>query len=344
MSQVEIRSKKPVKSKNNRGGDTKAALLLLPSFLLVCVFVYVFIAYTVGVSLAKNWMPGMPDMSQGKNPFGTYEALFQNPRFQSDLRNSLIFTILFLLATVIAGFFIALAVHNMGRSKGFFRSVFLLPYALSFIVTGTVWRWLFNPDSGVNLFLKYSGVADMYHNLTGQVLRPEWLTSADTVGDVSVLLAKIIPGGDFIQIQLGIPLALIPVVIATSWQLLGFAMAMFLAGLVSIPDELREASMMDGATGPRYYRSIALPMLAPVAITTLVILTHVALKIFDLIYAMSGSGIGFSTDMPGIFVFESMYKALKYNTGAAASIVMLVIVSIIVVPYLIRSNRETKGH
>jgi glucose/mannose transport system permease protein len=164
------------------------------------------------------------------------------------------------------------------------------------------------------------------------------------VGDVSALLEKIIPGGTFIQVQMGIPLALIPVVIATAWQLLGFAMAMFLAGLVSIPDELREASMMDGAKGSRYYRSIALPMLAPIAITTLVILTHVALKIFDLIYAMSGSGIGFATDMPGIFVYESMYKALKYNTGAAASIVMLAIVCVIVVPYLIRTNKETKGH
>jgi glucose/mannose transport system permease protein len=342
MSQVRGKSYPPVKRKK-RGGDTKAALLLLPSFLIVSVFIYVFITYTIGVSLAENWMPAKPSMAQGPDPFATYKNLFENPRFQSDLRNSFIFTVLFLLLTVIAGFFIALAVHNMGRTKGFFRGVFLLPYALSFIVTGVVWRWLFNPDSGVNLFLKYSGVASAYKSITGEELRPEWLTSATTVGDVSALLEKIIPGGQYIQVEMGIPLALIPVVIATSWQLLGFAMAMFLAGLVSIPEELREASMMDGATGSRYYRSIAVPMLAPIAITTLVILTHVALKIFDLIYAMSGSGIGFATDMPGIFVYESMYKALKYNTGAAASIVMLIIVCIVVVPYLVHSNRESKG-
>lgn len=343
MSQVKTSSNPPIKRKR-RGGDKKAALLLLPSFLIVSVFVYVFITYTIGVSLAENWMPAKPSMARGEDPFATYKNLFLNPRFQSDLRNSFIFTLLFLLVTVIAGFFIALAVHNMGRSKGFFRGVFLLPYALSFIVTGVVWRWLFNPDSGMNLFLQYSGVAAAYKSIRGEELRPEWLTSATTLGDVSALLEKIIPGGTFIQVQMGIPLALIPVIIATSWQLLGFAMAMFLAGLVSIPDELREASMMDGAKGSRYYRSIALPMLAPISITTLVILTHVALKIFDLIYAMAGSGIGFATDMPGIFVYESMYKALKYNTGAAASIVMLAIVCVIVVPYLIHSNKETKGH
>lgn len=330
--------------RKKRGGDVKAALLLLPSFLIVSVFVYLFITYTIGVSLAENWMPAKPNMARGEDPSATYKKLFLNPRFQSDLRNSFIFTFLFLLVTVVAGFFIALAVHNMGRSKGFLRGVFLLPYALSFIVTGVVWRWLFNPDSGVNLFLKYSGVAAAYKSIKGEELRPEWLTSATTLGDVSALLEKIIPGGQFIQVEMGIPLALIPVVIATAWQLMGFAMAMFLAGLVSIPDELREASMMDGAKGSRYYRSIALPMLAPIAITTLVILTHVALKIFDLIYAMSGSGIGFATDMPGIFVYESMYKAQKYNTGAAASIVMLAIVCVIVVPYLIHTNKETKGH
>jgi len=315
MSQVRGKSNPPVKRKK-RGGDVKAAILLLPSFLIVSVFVYVFISYTIGVSLAENWMPAKASMAQGPDPFATYKNLFENPRFQSDLRNSFIFTVL---------------------------GVFLLPYALSFIVTGVVWRWLFNPDSGVNLFLKYSGVASAYKSIKGEELRPEWLTSATTVGDVSALLEKIIPGGQYIQVEMGIPLALIPVVIATAWQLMGFAMAMFLAGLVSIPDELREASMMDGATGSRYYRSIAVPMLAPIAITTLVILTHVALKIFDLIYAMSGSGVGFATDMPGIFVYESMYKALKYNTGAAASIVMLIIVCIIVVPYLIHSNRESKG-
>ena len=120
MSQVRENSNPPVKRKK-RGGDVKAAILLLPSFLIVSVFVYVFISYTIGVSLAENWMPAKASMAQGPDPFATYKNLFENPRFQSDLRNSFIFTILFLLVTVLAGFFIALAVHNMGRTKGFFR-------------------------------------------------------------------------------------------------------------------------------------------------------------------------------------------------------------------------------
>jgi glucose/mannose transport system permease protein len=115
-------------------------------------------------------------------------------------------------------------------------------------------------------------------------------------------------------------------------------MAMFLAGLASIPEEVREASVMDGASGVRYQRSVVIPLMRPFALTTAVILTHVALKMFDLIYAMSGSGIGFATDMPGIFVFETMFHALDYNIGSAAAVVMLLLVCLVVIPYLATSK------
>jgi len=154
------------------------------------------------------------------------------------------------------------------------------------------------------------------------------------------MLNKVIPGGDFIQVQLGIPLALMAVVLAAAWQLMGFSMAMFLAGLSSVPNEILEAAQLDGATGLRYYRSIVIPLMKPFAVTVVVILTHVAFKMFDLIYAMSGSGIGFATDMPGIFVYETIYKALQPNIGAAAAIVMLFMVCVVVVPYLVRTGRR----
>jgi len=141
---------------------------------------------------------------------------------------------------------------------------------------------------------------------------------------------------------MGIPLALLPVIFAAAWQLCGFAMAMFLAGLTSIPHELREAAAIDRASGFRYYRSIALPSLIPMGITTVVILTSTSLKIFDLIYAMSGSGVGFSTDMPGIYVYETMYKALRYPLGAAASVFMLIGVCIVVLPYLLKFSKANE--
>jgi glucose/mannose transport system permease protein len=134
--------------------------------------------------------------------------------------------------------------------------------------------------------------------------------------------------------------AMIPVAIAASWQLSGFAMAMFLAGLGTISPEVREAAALDGATDWRLYKDIIIPLLNPITISVLVILTHVSLKIFDLIYAMSGKGPGFATDVPGIFVYEMIFRAQRYNLGAAAAIVMLVAVAIVIVPYLARQLKS----
>lgn len=319
-----------------------AALAIMPSFILVFVFVYVFIAYTIRVTLSDNWKPATQDFTMAKPWYATYSSLINSGRFQADIRNTLIFTVFFLVISIFAGLLLAIAVSNMNRSKVFFRNLFIMPYAVSFIVTGVVWRWIFNPISGVNLLFKYAGISSIYQHTFGVPLSPQWMTSATITGNVNSLLEHIIPGGTFLQVQMGIPLAILPVIFAASWQLCGFAMAMFLAGLSSIPHELREAAAIDRASGFRYYRSIAIPSLIPMGVTTLVILTSVSLKIFDLIYAMSGSGIAFSTDMPGIFVYESMYKALNYPLGAAASIFMLITVCIVVLPYLLRFNKGSE--
>lgn len=320
-----------------------APFLLLPSFLIVSLFVYVFVGYTVGVSLAKNWRPAAPDFTMNNPPLKSYQRLAKVPRFQADIRNTIVFTILFLIVAVAAGLLLALLVHRVLRARGFFRSLFLLPYALSFIVTGVVWRWLFNPVSGLNLLLRTSGVASAYQATTGSELQPDWVSSPTVLGDISGLLERIVPGGQFIQVKMGIPLALIAVVIAASWQLMGFAMAMFLAGLASIPEDLHEAASLDGASGWRYYRSIALPLLKPMGVTAIVLLTHIAIKMFDLVYSMSGSGVGFATDMPGVFVYETMYKSLQPDVGSAAAIVMFILVCIVVVPYLVARAKEY-GH
>jgi glucose/mannose transport system permease protein len=299
--------------------------VLAPSLLLMSVFVYGFIGYTVRVSLSK-WQGIAPTLEVQKPLGSTYQDLIQTPRFQADLRNVVIFTVLFLILAIIAGLVLALLVHDTLVGRGIFRSIFLFPYALSFIVTGVVWRWIFTPSTGANLILDALGIDH----------KPKWITDPAVAGDVSSSLEKVIPGGDFIQIKLGIPLAIIPIVIAASWQLAGFAMANFLAALGALPPELREAASQDGASWWQYQRHIALPLLWPMMIAVGIILAHVSLKSFDLVYAMSGQGPGFATDVPGIFVFEQTFRALRWNTGAAASVVMFVLVAAIVLPYLHR--------
>jgi glucose/mannose transport system permease protein len=306
-------------------------IVLGPVLTLLGVFVYGFIAYSMRVSLS-NWQGLNRDLSV-RHPVGkTYDDLLRTPRFQADLRNIFAFTGLFLFLAVLTGLVLALLVHHAMAARGMFRSIFLFPYALSFIVTGVVWRWIFTPSAGANLLLSAVGIQ----------AKPKWITDPTVVGDVSGALNNVIPGGDFIQVKLGIPLALIPVVIAASWQLGGFAMATFLAALSALPPELREASSLDGASTRQHYRHVALPLLWPTAVVLFVILGHVSLKSFDLVYAMVGQGPGFATDVPGIFVFDTTFRALKYNTGAAASVVMLILVATVIVPYLYRSS--VKGH
>jgi glucose/mannose transport system permease protein len=306
-------------------------LVLGPTLLVSGVFVYGFIAYSARVSVSQ-WSGLLPDLTPADPLWSVYESLFQTPRFQADLRNIVVFTVLFLALSVAIGLVLAILVHQTLVARGLFRSVFLLPYAFSFIVTGVVWRWIFTPSTGANLLLSGLGIET----------QPGWITDPTVVGDVSGALAAVVPGADGIQIQLGIPLAIIPVVIAASWQLGGFAMANFLAALSTVPRELHEAAQIDGASTTQYYLRIVLPWLRPMIVVVLVILGHVALKSFDLVYAMVGQGPGFATDVPGLFVFDTTFRAGEYNTGAAASIVMFVLVAAIILPYLHRSY--VRGH
>ena len=315
-------------------------LILGPSLVGLFIFVYGFIGATVWVSLS-NWGTARIDWSI-RHPFGTtYEKLFQQQRFQTDLRNTLFFTVMFLLAAVGGGLTLAILLDRKVFGNSIFRNIFLFPYALSFITTGVSWRWIFNPSTGINLLFEQTGLNGLLGHLGIGPLAPAWLTNAAVVGQVNHGLGRIWPWtSTHIHTQLGLPLALIPVTIAAAWQLSGFAMAMYLAGMGTIPAEVREAAELDGASTYQVYRHIIIPMLRPITVSVMIILGHVSLKIFDLIYSMSGKGPGFATDVPGIFVFDKTFGGLQYNLGAAASIVMLLLVSLVIVPYLIRQLKE----
>src|SRR5690606_34706477 len=260
-------------------------LLLSPSLLAIIIFVYGFIGMTIWVSFS-NWSSASMDLSLAEEPFRTYQRLFEMSRFQIDLRNTFVFTLFFLVISVIAGLVLAILLDQSVFGRSVFRNIFLFPYALSFIVTGIAWRWVFNPETGINLLLDSLGLNWLLDRLGLPEFWPPWLPTPDVVGD----LGAVIPGLGGVKIPLGIPLAMIPVVIAAVWQLSGFAMAMYLAGLGTISHEIREAAMLDGASTWRIYRDIIIPILRPITISILIILGHVSLKISDLISAMSRTG------------------------------------------------------
>ena len=314
-------------------------MLLAPSAVAIFIFVYGFIGYTFYVSLT-NWKSAKPDMSI-RQPVGTmYGDLFAQTRFQIDLRNTVVFTIAFLVMGALGGLGLAILLDRQIRGSGFFRSVFLFPYALSFITTGVAWSWIFNPETGVNLLINATGINDVLAAFGAGPLKPGWITDPAVVWQLNQPLAAIFPPAGDWSLKLGIPIAILPVALAAAWQLSGFAMAMYLAGLGTISHEVREAASLDGAADFRLYKDIIIPLLNPITVSILIIFTHVSLKIFDLVFAMSGKGPGFATDVPGIFVYEMIFRAQRYNLGAAASIVMLVGVSLVIVPYLARQLKS----
>lgn len=313
-------------------------MMLLPSFGAILIFVYAFIGYTFYVSLS-NWRTLKRDLTLRDPLFQTYEDLFKMPRWQYDLRNTVVFTVMFIAAAIIIGLTLAVLLdyHREKMASSFFRNVYLFPYALSFVVTGVAWRWIFNPETGVNLFFNIFGINDVLD----KPLKPGWTTDPKIWLVVNDSLEKVWPAsGDFLRAQLGIPVALIPVAIAATWQLSGFVMAMYTGGMSTIPTEIREAARIDGCNDFQVYWYIIVPLTRPITVSTVIILLHVSLKIFDLVFTMAGVGPGFATDMPAIFVFEQMFKATKYNLASAASIVMLILAALVIIPYLVHSLRK----
>jgi glucose/mannose transport system permease protein len=294
----------------------QSLLLITPSIFFIAIFVYGFIGWTGWVSVS-NWNGIAPDFSFAG--LDHYRFLFQDFRFQSDLRNTLIFTILFITSCTILGLLLATLLEQKIRTESFFRNIFIFPMSLSFIVTGVVWQWIFNPTTGINLFLKKWGVSDPPLWYVNTKVLPEWMIG---------------------QIKFGLPLALIAVIIAAVWQLSGFAMAMFLAGMRAIPEELREAAQVDGASEWQIFRQVTLPQLRPIIVSVMIILAHISLKIYDLIAAMTGPGAGFVTDMPGVYMVETTFKGNHYAQGAAIAIFMLVAISLFIIPYLIQNARK----
>ncbi len=283
-----------------------AFLIVSPSILAVAIFVYGFIAWTTRVSLSA-WRGMIPDYTfVGIKNY--IELFVNNFRFSIDIRNTIMFTVIFVVGTLLLGLASALLLDQSLKGEGFFRSLFIFPMAISYIVTGVVWRWLMNPAQGSRI----SGLNLLFHSLG-----LDFLNSSYTATPVW-----------------GMAFIAIPAI----WQLSGYTMAMYLAGLRAIPDELREAARVDGANEFEIFRYIILPLLRPVTLSAMIILGHMSLKTFDLVIAVAGKQL--ALDMPSINMWQTTFDAHLYGSGAAISILLLISTAVLIIPYLIFSLRK----
>lgn len=323
-----------------------AFLFILPSLLAILIFVYGFIGWTAWASLLK-W-DNIALIAKGslfpKVPFTKLDnyirLLSTDQRFQIDLRNTVIFTITFILACLILGLILAVLLDQKVKGEGIFRSIYLFPMAVSFIVTGVVWRWVLNPGTVTSGAV---GINQLFEKIGLPFLKSAWYTNPKILyiqpaSSTGTFLSNI--GLGFLTTpNFGISLAILSVVLAATWQMSGYTMALYLAGLRGIPEELREAARVDGANELQVYRHIILPLLQPITLSAVIILGHISLKIFDLVSAMTGPGPAFATDVPAYYMFDTVFRGNHFARGAAIAIILLLSVAVLVVPYLTYSMK-----
>jgi glucose/mannose transport system permease protein len=279
-----------------------AVLVLSPSILAVAVFIYSFIGWTFWISTV-NWNEALPnyDFVGLRN----WTMMLSSQRFQTDIRNLLMYAAGFMFQCIVFGFLLAALLDQHIKGESIFRTIYIFPFAVSIIVTGVAWRWVMRPDSGLNLLLEYVGL---------EALKSQWY-SHPTLGIAFIT-------------------------IAASWQFMGYIMALYLAGLRGIPQEVREAALIDGCNTINLYRRIIIPMLSGVTFTAIVLTGMGAIRAFDIVAAMSGSGQAYSTDTLAFHMFEQTFLADRYALSAVIGSVMIIISSLLVIPYIISTRKE----
>jgi glucose/mannose transport system permease protein len=284
-------------------------LLLSPSLILLAVFVYGLIGWTINLSL-QNKHNALP--SKGYVGLDNYTNLFTNDindRFVHSLKNLGVFTVVFIGGALLLGLLWSLLLERGARAEGFFRTIYLFPMAVSFVASGVVWRWLMNSGTGSDA----GGINAIFGGLGLHFLENKWWTDPNW----------------------GMAAMAMPAI----WQLSGYMMALFIAGFRGIPNELREAAVVDGASTYQLYRRVLFPQLTPVALSAFIIAGHMSMKMFDLI--MSVSGPQYLTEVPSVYVWQTLLTRDEAK-AAAISIFLLFVVALVIVPYLVYINRAEK--
>jgi len=361
----------------------KAVFTLLPSIILIGIFVYGFIGNTFWISLT-DW-GGVGALAE--NPVRNYAGFsnyidlftgFLGGGFRQDLVNAVFYSVMLLVGAVGIGMFLAILLDNKPRGEAFFRTVFLYPMSLSFIVSGTIWRWMLAPQGGVNILPEYVGLERFtfrWLSGTGAILEfnwqnllqialylvavililsglkglgrkssrsLKWLIAGTGLGFFTWLAGDILPKALFMEEVHGFNTATFGIILATIWQYSGYTMALYLAGFTGISQDLRDAAMLDGATTTGYYRHIALPMVKPITISAVIILSHISLKMFDLIFAMTGPDNG-QTGHPALNMYLTTFRANDFARGAAIAIILFLIAATFIIPYIISSYKERRA-
>jgi glucose/mannose transport system permease protein len=269
-------------------------LILAPSLAASFIYVFVFTIWTLYISLSNSSL--LP--SYGFVGLDNYASLWSNRRWNIAYSNLFLFSAFYIVGAMAIGLALAILIDQKVRGEAIWRTIFLYPLAVSFIVTGTVWSWLYNPTDGIQMLVRSLGWTNFNFALA---------SDRNT--------------------------AIYAIIITGIWQSSGFAMALFLAGLRSVDPDLVKAAQIDGASTFRTYRRVILPVIAPIFLAVAVVQIQFAIKTFDLVAALTRGGPGISTTFPAIYVYDLMFQRGQIGEGAAAAIMMLAALAVVLVPY-----------
>jgi glucose/mannose transport system permease protein len=234
-----------------------------------------------------------------------YERLFDNERWLLSMNNLAIYGALFIVACIVIGFLLAVFIDQNVTGEGALRTIFLYPYAMSFVATGLVWQWMLTPGNGIEQAVRLLGFPNFQF---------DWIIDQDMV--------------------------IYTVVIATVWQASGLVMAMMLAGLRGIDREIWKAARLDGIPAWRVYASIVLPMLGPTVATVFLLLSTAVIKLFDAVVAMTQGGPGTASEVPAKFIMDHLFLRSNIGLASAGAIVLLVPVLALLAPYAYARSRR----
>lgn len=282
-------------------------IVIAPSLFASFVYVFVFAVWTIYISMSNSSL--LP--TYGFVGLENYLSLWQNKRWNQSYNNLLFFSSFYILGSMAVGLALAILIDQRVRGESVWRTIFLYPLAVSFIVTGTVWSWLYNPTTGIEFLLKSLGFAD---------------------ADFAVIANR--------------QTAIYAVIATGIWQSSGFAMALFLAGLRSVDGDIVKAAQIDGASTFRTYRKVILPTIAPIFLAVAVVQIQFAIKTFDLVAALTRGGPGTATSFPALYVYDLMFQRGQIGEGAAGAVMMLAALALVLVPYsmwLVWRRRKESG-
>ena len=284
----------------------KSAKIAAIPMIVTALFVFVGgTAWTIVYSFTKSGL--LPRLKWVG--FQQYERLWDTKKWLVSIENLFIYGLCMLILMFVIGFILAALIDQKVRFESVFRTVILYPYALSFVVTGLIWQWILNPSFGVQGIVRDLGWASFTFD---PLYNPD--------------------------------IAIFGVLIAGLWQGSGLVMVLMLAGLRGIDEDVWKATRVDGIPTWKTYVVVIIPMMRPVFITTLVIVTTGIVKVFDLIVAQTSGGPGIATEVPAKYVYDLMFQAQNLGQGFAASTMMLLTVMLVVIPWAMLEFGGSKKH